>query len=332
MGKRGIGLTVENLTEDQIVDMVLLAGVNEFSNRKKTITDSTLHWAKFVCSVADDLNLEITRSWYKMGQYVWSDRLNMDRVFQLAGTLQTDKYPDPQDIFKLVTGKASNLYRQIQTSAETRFEMFWKRTFDLRKELYLKEAGKEFSNLYLAELDFEEALDRIIKADWSATVRLDGGSLSRKVSQLHMSLLKGRIDEDCADAVIEASSLLELMIMKYNTESVSNDSWKCNWLSRFEELVDLYKNQVWTFPASQITIETICGPSSSSVVHTMMNKMKQSREFVGSSIGPLRSSLLSEGLIPTIEELDVRLTKKREEDRAEFDNVYHAAALYLRPR
>jgi hypothetical protein len=324
---------LESFTEDQIVDLVLLAGVREFANTGKSITDSTLHWAKFVWSVAGDVDLNITRSWYKMGQYVWSDRLDMDRVFHLAGILQTDRFPDINDVFGLTVGRASAVYKEIQTAAKSRFDMFWKRTYDLRKELYQKEAPRKFSDLYLAELDFEGALDGITRTDeYYKHPRANPEEFSRKVSRLHISLTKSDIGENCADAVIEFTSLLELMVIKLDADGGADESWNKAWLSKFSEMVDIYKNQVWTFPASQITVETITGPGSSSVIRVMNDKMEQASAFVDSFSDSMRLSLRREYLIPKLDEIDARIAERRKKGESEIDDLHQAIALYLRPR
>jgi hypothetical protein len=122
------------------------------------------------------------------------------------------------------------------------------------------------------------------------------------------------------------------MVMKLDADGGADESWNKAWLSKFSEMVDMYKIQVWTFPASQITVETITGPSSSSVIRVMNDKMEQASAFVDSFSDSMRLSLRREYLIPKLDEIDARIAERRKKGESEIDDLHQAIALFLRPR
>jgi hypothetical protein len=86
--------------------------------------------------VAEELNLDITRSWYMMGPYVWVYELDMPRIYHISERQIVPSLTPRETIEKLAFGPFRQFYEQARSSAKVLFDkIFRKNTEELRRSL-----------------------------------------------------------------------------------------------------------------------------------------------------------------------------------------------------
>ena len=127
--------SLNNYDEETLVKMIL-AGLDRVLKSRKIDKDylNEVKVHKIVYMVAEDLNLDITRSWYMRGCYVWCNK-PINEYFKPYGRIYLDPSPDIIDAI-------NNVIRVL--------EVFSLKRQDFLKKLYEEFAPSEFRNLYIA--------------------------------------------------------------------------------------------------------------------------------------------------------------------------------------
>jgi hypothetical protein len=314
MGYAGyMGYMNDEISDDQLVNLIIFAGVQECRKRSWRPTDSILHWSKFIYYVAEDLDLDLTRSWYMMGPYVWVQGLNIERIYHIAGIQIDPSYPPRESIEKSAFGSLRGLYKKITVTVKELFDdIFYKTADELRKRLYESEAPDRYRELYKAEFDLELECKKILGLRDTEGISHDYyPKISDIITRYHMGLAKSNISSDCASAAIEASALLEMMVMKFDMCRSNGKTWAKRWSEEFESLFEKFHKRAWSFSASEIAIVTIKGKNKDRIVRALENKTKESEQFINDELPKMKSRLRKEDLIPTPKEVRLFWSRSR---------------------
>lgn len=295
----------DEISDEQLVDLIIFAGVQEFRKRGLRPTGSILHWTKFIYYVAENLDLDLTRSWYRMGQYVWVENLNMDRIYHNAGIEIVPSLPPRERTERLIFGPLKDLYGEITSIVNELFDKIFLQTAnELRLLIYRSEAPKLYRGLYEAEFNLEMMCKNILNLrDQEGISREYYPEISDLVSRYHIELSKSGISPSSANAAIEASSLLEMMVMKFDMCRSRGREWRARWFKEFENLFENYHKEGWSFPAADIALETIKGKKREDVIHFLRERQKQSDSFIYQELTRVKDHLRKADLIPTSDEI-----------------------------
>jgi len=295
----------DEIPDEQLVDLIIFAGVQEFRKRGLRPTGSILHWTKFIYYVAENLNLDLTRSWYRMGQYVWVENLNMDRIYHNAGIKIVPSLPPRERTESLIFGPLKDLYGEITSIVNELFDKIFLQTADeLRWLLYRSEAPERYRGLYKAEFNLELMCKKILNLrDQEGISREYYPEISDRVSKYHVELFKSGISPSSANAAIEASTLLEMMVMKFDMCRSRGGEWRERWFKEFENIFENYHKEGWSFPAIDIALETIKGKNRENVIRTLEGKQKKLDSFIYQELNKVKDHLRRADLIPTSDEI-----------------------------
>ena len=289
-------------SEDSIVETILFALDIELKKRrinKKYLNEIKVH--KIVYNVADNLDLEITRSWYMRGCYVWCAE-PIDLFLNV-----------PEFSFRNVIDHLVKEILAILDDLIDDINVFQLKTSTFLRELYQKLAPSKFRDLYLANLDFKEMYDSFLN-QLSSNQRLffveaDTTEVSSSLSKLHMAITNTIEDNRILDVFIEYTSLLEKVALGLE-EKARNDNVNKEMINFAKHVFEVYDNEVWKLPAIEITKQTIKGPRREDVIkslseafNTTLNRVKVLMKSFEDKVAELNLSpseeFLLEKILPT---------------------------------
>lgn len=291
----------EESREDQLVDLIVFAISQELRrDYRKAISDTRI--AKIVYDVADELNLPITRSWYKFGTYVWwSDYAKENRLKQYLGVLEAP--PDLQLTIGAANRREKSLYDKILDIVGRHRLMLHQDLNEFLVHLYKKEAPPGFGPVYLGNKKLIDKLDRILDSVWSGDTVPRFKDISKDITDFHKSLFYFEDQPDLIDLVIDGTSLLEDLLVTYETNL--SDSARLKELAKFfKPIYEFYKDKVWAFPASVFTIRSAIGERSDAVKEDRsryLSEIPQYRDEVSS----MSDRALALGFYPSRAEIDL---------------------------
>jgi lipopolysaccharide biosynthesis glycosyltransferase len=127
--------------------------------------------------------------------------------------------------------------------------------------------------------------------------------ISKFVSNFHRELSRSGIQYDFANAAIETTTLLEMMVMKFDMCTSRATPWLKSWFEEFQKLFENYQERAWSYPAADIALKTIKGRSKEKVIRKLKEKITQSNDFVERDLADIRRRLREKDLIPTPNEI-----------------------------
>ncbi|MCX6651990.1 MAG: hypothetical protein NT137_01340 [Methanomassiliicoccales archaeon] len=298
------------LTEEDLVDLIVLAGVNEFRKEQRTPTESKTIWTKVAFSIIEELKLPVTHYWYRYGGWIETGRLEAQRILQVYGAVETDKYPDPKKIFSLSQANRE-LFERISAAVKERHDMFSADTTDLRRSLYIEDAPERMRDAYLPNLDLMEICRSTVNNVDNEILPIRAAeAASSKITDLHLAIARLGYPWEQMQQVIEFTDLIEKTL-------ISLKSWPLNggrreaWVRHFGELIKSYDSTGWVILASHFAAESVKGPRKDAVVQSMKRKGEESTRDSQKALRALTASLASDGFLPSAMELDAAIKVRR---------------------
>jgi hypothetical protein len=249
--------SLNNYDEETLVKMIL-AGLDRVLKSRKIDKDylNEVKVHKIVYMVAEDLNLDITRSWYMRGCYVWCNK-PINEYFKPYGRIYLDPSPDIIDAI-------NNVIRVL--------EVFSLKRQDFLKKLYEEFAPSEFRNLYIAYYDFkinyESFLRQLQQSEKLFFIDVDSTLVSSSLSQLHMAITDTIKDHRIVDVFIQYTTLLETIALGLE-EKIRNNEVTKEMVDFCQEAYEFYDNEVWKLPATEIANRTMKGRNSREVLQKL---------------------------------------------------------------
>jgi hypothetical protein len=249
--------SLNNYDEETLVKMIL-AGLDRVLKSRKIDKDylNEVKVHKIVYMVAEDLNLDITRSWYMRGCYVWCNK-PINEYFKPYGRIYLDPSPDIIDAI-------NNVIRVL--------EVFSLKRQDFLKKLYEEFAPSEFRNLYIAYYDFkinyESFLRQLQQSEKLFFIDVDSTLVSSSLSQLHMAITDTIKDHRIVDVFIQYTTLLETIALGLE-EKIRNNEVTKEMVDFCQEAYEFYDNEVWKLPATEIANRTMKGRNSREILQKL---------------------------------------------------------------
>jgi len=234
---------------------------------------------KILYNTIEELNLDITRSWYKRGCFVWSC-WGLDALF-----LQTKFTTVDSRVLPVMPSK-NEIIRAIKKSLQ-KYQILFRKSHAYLEELYEKDAPEEFRNIYTSNLAFKERYGEFIeevRSKFGTSLELFFGELvpvtskhvSSAITKLHLALSSV---EPVASVVIDYTTLFEELLIGVE-EKVKKDELRPEHVDFIEEMFKFYDNKVWELPAKVITDRTIKGANKEVVLRNLNEKFPKLVEEV----------------------------------------------------
>ncbi len=248
--------------EETLVRMILSCLDRVLKRRridKTYLNDVKVH--KIVYMVAERLNLDITRSWYMRGCYVWCGNLIND-FFKFS-----DFIDSPLNIIaSIIVDAVESVIKDLGV-----FEL---KRQDFLKKLYKEFAPSEFRDLYVAYYDFkinyESFLNQLQPVERLFFVEIDSTLVSSSLSKLHMAITKTIEDHRIVDVFIEYTTLLETIAFGVEEKALDNEITK-EMIKFCKEAYEFYDNEVWKLPAIEIAKRTMKGKNRNEILQKLLN-------------------------------------------------------------
>jgi hypothetical protein len=327
--RKGISVVTARPSENQLADLTVYAISQQLRKDYRTaITDTRI--AKILFDVAKNLDLPITRSWYKYGTYVWwSDNASEKRLKEFLGILPPTS--DTNITVNLANGEMKALYDQILGLVSKHRLMLREDISSFLTELYLKEAPKGLGNLYLANKKLLDRCDKVLDSIWKNDPGPQFMIVSKEITDLHKALFNFENMKEMIDLVIDGTSLLEDMLITYETNQDDLSRLK-DFAKVFEEVFNFYKDNIWTFPASAIAIRTVDGPRATQVKDNRNSYLMEAPQY-RDRVSELSGAVLSKGFYPTREDIMIvqeRMSKRLSSNQKALKQVFAEQLLVRR--
>lgn len=256
--------------EDELVDLIVYAISQAVSDREEADDFGNTKIAKIAYDVADALDLDITRSWYMFGTYVWSDNATKARMEEFQ-TLDEDD-PQIRRTIEQALGDERELYEQMVeiVSKHPMLEMTLSQFLD---QLYEK-APSRYRGLYKSHKRILRRMRNIVSSLSSPDSEPQYINASREITAFQKEMMVFNDLPDMVDMVLDYTNLLEDLIVKYDS-ILENPDQLSAFIPFFKEMYDEYRNEIWTFPPSLIAVETVKGEREEEVKEDREKHLKK---------------------------------------------------------
>ncbi|MBN1677436.1 MAG: hypothetical protein JW880_02750 [Candidatus Thermoplasmatota archaeon] len=313
--------------ENELVDLVLLA----LSRRAKAMDLRPAGWStrisKTTFFVAKELDLPITRSWFKFGAHVWADNATETRLCQFMGLTEPD--PSINMTIDYAKSEGKSVFRQIQEVIDKHEFILTSSTSKILDWLYFNEAPKEYRGIYRSHKKVMDRIDKILDSIWQVDASCQYANAAEEITHFHEEMLYFQDRQDMVDLVIDSTSLLESLLIHYESNLDNYDPLKklAKFLDSFYR--GFYLADVWKFPASAITLETVVGENADSVrigLGGYLNRVEAYRN----ELDDWTEKAYTEGCYPSkleIEDIQKRLSSRLSSDTSSLKRLYYEGLL-----
>ena len=291
-------------TEDEAVDLALftLAQALRESRGVSPTVDRT-HLVKAVFRLAEDIELPITRCWFKFGQFV------------LSGLATPEHFAHIRDagIGSLSTKVGASLTEILQTHASGLVPFFSQPLDQYLPDNYQTQAPERYREIYTANFECLSFCRRLVQGPDLRGRRTRYADNARPyVTRLHRAAAPFIADSEARSIVIDYTTLLEELVIRYDVLMAVQDFDLRAWNDFFTRATEGYLEKVWTLPAAQIAAETMVGPRAQEerdrMLHTASLGDRYRREF----FEPMRDEAEEKGYLPAEEDLEGLVSAARQ--------------------
>jgi len=309
------------LTEAEAADLALFALVRAFEDRGRVTSGiSQTHLTKAVFRLADAFDLPITRYWFKFGQYVAVPSVTTTRLAEVRGS----------GVGPLADRIRTDLRTEFQgllAEARSLVPFFNEPLNEFLPDYYRREAPEPFRDLYATNFEMITFFSRLPDEEDSRGLHTHYGEIAGPlVTRFHRAAAPQVKDEEVRDLVVEYTSFLEELAVRYDREdpSLELDAWR----RFFRKVVDAYQDSIWNLPAAQIARATAVGPRAEEVRASMDRTATLAPRYRREVFEPLHAEAETRGYLPSEEDLRPLLAdaQSRTATRAEaIEELAHLA-------
>lgn len=313
--------------ENELVDLILLALWRCAKEKNIHPPGWKTRISKTAFLVAEELNLPITRSWFMYGAYVWAENASEERFNQFLGLSKPD--PSINMTIHYAESEGKSLFEDIQEVVHKHeFILTWPTT-DVLDWLYLNEAPKEYRSLYKSHKTVMDRIEKTLDSIWKADASYQYANAAKEITEFHEQMLRFQDRPDMTDLVIDTTSLLESLLIVYESNLENYDT-----LRKLAKLLDtlyreFYLADIWKFPASAITLETVVGENAESVKNVREAYLRRVESYRDMLDGWTEKAY-TEGCYPSrleIEDVQKRLSSRLSSDASLLKRLYYEGLL-----
>ncbi len=263
--------------DEEMLALLILSVVDEQLREigfpKEYLPKTKLH--KIIYDVADELDLEITRSWYLRGKYVWGAQDPISQFFNPSANLNFS-----ENVFEMF-GLVKSTVENAVAKALRKFNVLITQLNDYLTELYRHDAPEEYRELYMTHISLKERFEELLEEmsdhlnkssilHYLGTPSMSVDYFSNIVVKYHMELSKLG---DVADPVIEYTTLIDELLVGAE-EKLNKNELTEEHIEFLRTTLDYYDNTVWKLPATYVAEKTMKGPKK----HNIIKKLRSQRE------------------------------------------------------
>jgi hypothetical protein len=330
-------IKIDTPEEEDLVATLLLYAVAEYMRKTKMdikyLNDIKLQ--KTIYKTSDDLNIPLTRSWYKRGCYVHNTNI---RIETLKHILRSEINLEEVEQFK--KGHKKEYESILKTITKNINNFKYISTKRLLDKLYQNRAPKKYRMLYQANniilgtnTQIKESLKEKSSSlfNWGLINKSYYYSLvSNSISQVHVELATNKEFESIIDPYIDFTNFLESVYIKIDNILVPGSYIPIEISTLFESIDQIYYEYIWGCPALVISKETVKGIQAEDYKEKSEIQILKGFTGLDNVLNNLKIKSEMIGLSPTLEELecaDKNLTGLSEEgsDKSliEFWRIYN---------
>jgi len=317
-----INLDRKNFLEDEFCIVVLSKAKELFGKKAKYLTSTRM--VKLAAFVADDTNFDLTRGWYKFGDFSPSAYM-IAKNYSDNDLISLDT---PKELVNKSFEEFEELIPLIENSIKNLKPFFIKDQASFFKWIYEVKAPNEFKALYNQHRNFEEFFPllltfvRLYKA-FPKSFYKTFENLDTSITNYYNHL--NHIDDDeILKVFCDFMDLFEMVMLRIKNRDyhVNEDS-----LIFLQELKETYCQSegsdcdLWTLlvPYTQ----TLIGMRAEEAKRWYRSKVDFGVEVIPKKIEILREQAEALGLFPSIEELEAEIKKyDNKEERLSLREIY----------
>ncbi len=259
---------------------------------KDYLSKTKIH--KILFDVIESLELDITKSWYLRGKFVWGaeNAISLYTNKSISGDFVSSDY-----VTKLCSdiGLTKQKLKEAVKMALEKFRILFTKLEPYLANLYEHDAPEEFRGLYVSHLAFKEKFSELVDElqqylSRTSLIYYDPSSfsvdfVSRSITKLQMETSKLG---ECSDPVIEFLNLFDEILIG-TEEKVVTKELKSEHVDTLNQLFVFYDETVWKLPATHIAIETIEGPSKEIIEKRLKYQIEKLPENIYKKVNELEN-------------------------------------------
>jgi len=299
-------------TREEQLALLILSVVDECLREikfpKEYLPKTKLH--KIIYDVSEELDLEITRSWYLRGKFVWCARDPISRFFDITSNLS---YAESE--FR-VFGLTKGVVKRAVDMALRKFNVLTTRLNNYLAELYKHEAPEDYKGLYITHIYLKEKLEELLEemSDCLNKHALSVNSFSNIIVRYHLEL--SRLD-DIAGPVVEYTTLMDELLIgaeeKFNKNKLSEEH-----IEFLKTIFCYYDDTVWKLPATYVAEKTMKGPRKHDLISKLRNQRRELIEKIENKMYELEEKAYEIDMFPSEKYLAERVSWDDEVSREYF--------------
>ncbi len=249
--------------------------LHEMEYSKDYLSKTKIH--KILFDVIESLELDITRSWYLRGKFVWG----AEKAINLYLNIPNNEFKNlvSSDFVEKLCSYIGITKSKLKETLKMALEKF--RVLFTKLELYLAnlyehDAPEEFRSLYTSHIAFKEKFSELVDElqqylSRTSLIYYEPSSfsvdyVSRSITKLQMEISK--LDE-CSDPIIDFLNLFDEILLGIE-EKVIKKELQSEHVDTINQLFGFYDEIVWKLPATYIAIRTIKGPSKEEIIENRL--------------------------------------------------------------
>jgi len=258
--------------------------------------------------IAEELDIPLTRSWYRYGGYVHNDVISCERLCRIPFELSLGRNSDVE--------RAERLLRDIRSDYINLLHELVPKIFYIPLDEFLKDfyerAPKDYKPLYYSNMAIENDFKLVKNFNPESSKFWQNSIISymSKDSKTDFSTYK-RFANHISSLILEVSNSPDLSCLYEYTNKYAEMLDDClikmaflgkKSLHHLNELKKTYEHAIWNTIALKISINTLTGVNAKGVKADQEYKFYTSDAKVNRRLVALEASLTKDNMLPSLDE------------------------------
>lgn len=306
-------LHIETAQEEDSVAALMMMAVSECLRKTQTHPKyiNELKLQKIVYKTCDDLNIPLTRSWYKRGCYVHNSKIKKENLINTPNFNSTPS----EELLQLKTTYKKEygiILKQLTNNINDIKYIAWEKLLD---RIYHSHAPRQYRKLYLSNnkiLETNNQLKGLLKNKRSSLLSWVNSRnmyshyeiVSDSISEVHIELASNPEFQEIIDTYIDFTDVLEPIYIKAGELLSPETSPSVEMSSLFDSIEQFYYEYVWGCPALVMSKKTVKGARAEEYIEKSAGLINECEDIIHSFLISLDTKIESLELNPTLEKLE----------------------------
>lgn len=276
---------------------------------------------KLVSFVADDINFDLTRGWYKFGEF--SPNAYTIAKYGSDGDLMS--FELPKELVEVCLEELKEVSPLIDKSIEKWKPIFIKDQTSFYNWVYETKAPEEFKGLYKSHRDFEHFFSRLLIffrfQKTSSKISIEKSDNQDMIIRNFYRQVNHLKDDEILNIFCDFMDLFEMVMLRVRNKDCRINGDSLIFLQDLKENYCDSDNDLWTLLVPYI--ETLKGRRAEDAKKWYRKKCESIKKVLPKKIESLTGQAESLDLLPTLEEMEVEIKKcDGEEERLPLREIY----------